>query len=140
MGKGTGNTGMKISRETDYAIRCVFYLAGKQGSAVMINEIAAEMSVPKSFLAKILQKLARAGVVKSYRGIKGGFEIAKPPGKINLLEVIQSVEPVAMNICALDTKQCSFSKTCSVHPVWLEVRETVEKMLQKKTFAKLKAL
>ena len=130
---------MKISRETDYAIRCVFYLAGRQENVAMISEIAAEMSVPKSFLAKILQKLTRASIVTSYRGIKGGFKLAKPPAKISLLEVIEAIEPIAMNICASDDRLCSFSGTCSIHPVWLEVRETVEKMLRKKNFAKLKA-
>jgi Rrf2 family protein len=130
---------MKISRETDYAMRCVLYLAGRQENVAMISEIAAEMSVPKSFLAKILQKLTRASIVTSYRGLKGGFELARPPAEISLLEVIEAIEPVAMNICALDKKKCSRSRTCSVHPVWLEVRETVEKMLRKKTFANLKA-
>jgi len=68
---------MQIKRETDYAIRCVYYLAGTEQDVVMMDEIAAEMEIPKSFAAKILQKLVRAGIVSSFQGIKGGFRLAR---------------------------------------------------------------
>jgi Rrf2 family protein len=94
------------------------------------------MDMPKSFLAKILQKLARANIVKSYRGVKGGFRLARKPKEINLLEVIEAIQgPVVMNICALDKKMCRFSGTCTIHPVWIEVRKQVEKLLRKRSFA-----
>jgi Rrf2 family protein len=130
---------MQITRETDYAIRCVYYLSGKAGSVTMVDEISREMGIPKSFLAKILQKLSKADIVKSYRGVKGGFEIAKDPGEITLLNVIEAVQgPVAMNICALDDALCGYSSTCSIHPVWVEVRRAVEKLLGEKNFAALR--
>jgi Rrf2 family protein len=130
---------MQITRETDYAIRCVYYLSGKAGSVTMVDEISREMGIPKSFLAKILQKLSKADIVKSYRGVKGGFEIAKDPGEITLLNVIEAVQgPVAMNICALDHALCGYSSTCSIHPVWVEVRRAVEKLLGEKNFAALR--
>jgi Rrf2 family protein len=131
-------SGMQITRETDYAIRCVLYLAGKRGSVTMVDEIARNMSIPKSFLAKILQKLGRAGIARSYRGVKGGFELALEPGDISLLDVIEAVQgPVAMNVCALDRSTCDFSDSCSVHPVWVDVRREVEKILREKNFADL---
>ncbi len=127
---------MQITRETDYAIRCVYYLSCKGGEVTMVDEISKKMYTPKSFLAKILQKLARADIVKSYRGVKGGFTLAKKPRDINLLDVIEAVQgPVVMNICAVDSKVCRFSKTCAIHPVWIEVRKQVERLLKKKNFA-----
>jgi len=130
---------MQITRETDYAIRCVYYLAGKPDEVTMVDEIAREMHVPKSFLAKILQKLTRASLVKSYRGVKGGFALARHPGRISLLDVIEAVQgPVAMNKCAIDESVCRFSATCSIHPVWIEVRKEVEQILRRKNFAKLR--
>ncbi|MEJ2697849.1 MAG: Rrf2 family transcriptional regulator [Candidatus Sulfobium sp.] len=127
---------MQITRETDYAIRCVLYLAGKRGSVTMVDEISRKKSVPKSFLAKILQKLTRAGIVRSYRGVKGGFELAREPAQVSLLDVIEAVQgPVAMNACALDESVCGLSASCSVHPVWLEVRKEVEKILREKNFS-----
>jgi Rrf2 family protein len=129
---------MQITRETDYALRCVNYLVGKTGTVTMVDEISNEMRIPKSFLSKILQKLSRASIVKSHRGVKGGFELARRPKEITLLDVIEAIEgPVAMNICAIDAKLCGFSGTCCIHPVWMEIRKEVEKILKKKNFEKL---
>jgi Rrf2 family protein len=130
---------VQITRETDYAIRCVYYLSDKGGAVTMVDEISREMSIPKSFLAKILQKLSKAAIVKSYRGVKGGFEIARDPAEITLLDVIEAVQgPVAMNICALDEALCGSSATCTIHPVWIEVRREVEKLLREKNFSSLR--
>jgi Rrf2 family protein len=130
---------MQITRETDYAIRCVDYLSDKWGSVTMVDEIAKGKCVPKSFLAKILQKLTKASIVKSYRGVKGGFELARSPKEITLLEVIEAIQgPVAMNVCAVNEAMCGFSSSCAVHPVWMEIRREVEKILEKKNFAKLR--
>lgn len=130
---------MQITRETDYAIRCVYYLSGKKGGVTMVEEISKEMKIPNSFLAKILQKLGKASLVKSRRGVKGGFELTRAPQEISLLEVIEAVQgPVAMNICALDEALCGFSSTCTIHPVWVEVRREVEKILRGKNFADLR--
>ncbi|MBZ0155750.1 MAG: Rrf2 family transcriptional regulator [Alphaproteobacteria bacterium] len=130
---------MEITRETDYAIRCVLYLSGKQEEVTMVDEIAREMSVPKSFLAKILQKLVRSKVAKSYRGVKGGFQLAKRPAEISLLDVIETVQgPVAMNRCAVDESICNFSAACVVHPVWVDLRRKVEEYLKDVTFEMLR--
>jgi Rrf2 family protein len=130
---------MQITRETDYAIRCVDYLSDKWGSVTMVDEISKGKCVPKSFLAKILQKLTKASIVKSYRGVKGGFELARPPKDITLLDVIEAIQgPVAMNVCALDETMCGFSSSCAIHPVWIEIRREVEKILKKNNFAKLR--
>jgi Rrf2 family protein len=130
---------MEITRETDYGVRCILYLSGKPDDVVMVDEVAKEMQIPKSFLAKILQKLARAGVVKSFRGVKGGFQLARKPAEISLLDVVEAIEgPVAMNRCALDSTLCAFSGTCSVHPVWVDLRKKVEEYMGKTDFEKLR--
>lgn len=127
---------MQITRETDYAIRCMYYLSGKKGGVTMVDEISKATDVPNSFLAKILQKLSKASLVKSRRGVKGGFELTLPPQEISLLQVIEAIQgPVAMNICALDETLCGRSSTCAIHPVWVELREEVEKFLRRKNFA-----
>lgn len=129
---------MQITRQTDYAIRCVLYLSQYPDEVKVVDEIARARSIPKVFLAKILQKLSRAGIVRSYRGVKGGFELAKKPRNISLLDVIEAIEgPVAMNICAIDKKLCNLSNTCSVHPVWVNLREKTERMLRRYNFETL---
>jgi Rrf2 family protein len=129
-----------ITRKTDYAIRCVLHLAESEKEVVMVNEIAQDREIPRSFLAKILQTLAKAGIVQSIRGVKGGFRLARKAHNITLLEVVETMEgAVAMNICAVDKGMCSLSSTCSAHPVWDEIRKDVEKRLRKWNFARLAA-
>lgn len=130
---------LSIKRETDYAIRCVYYLSGKPGEVTMVDEIAREMCIPKSFLAKILQKLAKAHVVKSHVGVRGGFFLAREACDITLYDVIVAVEgPVAMNRCTVKKKECALSSKCAVHPVWVTVRRDVEKILKESNFGMLR--
>jgi Rrf2 family protein len=129
---------LAIKKETDYAIRCVYYLASRNGEIIMADEIAAIMLIPRCFLAKIMQKLAKAGIVKSYVGIKGGHSLAKNPGSISLYEVILTIEgPVAMNSCTIKKGNCAMSDVCLVHPIWLSVKKDVERVLSEKTFANI---
>jgi len=130
---------MYITREADYAVRCVLYLARKVNGITPVNEIAEAMHIPKSFLAKILQRLVKAEIVKSGRGVGGGFSIAKKPESISILDVIKAIQGNAatINMCALDKRMCLLSNTCSVHPVWVELRGIIERRLQEENFAKL---
>ncbi len=130
---------MEITRETDYAIRCILYLSDRKGEISMVEDIAKEMQIPKSFLAKIVQKLARASLVKSFRGVKGGFQLDRPSREISLLDVIEAIEgDVSMNVCALDRTLCGRSKDCPAHPVWVDIRKDFRKILKKYNFARLK--
>ena len=129
---------MYITRKADYAIRCVLHLSREPETVTSVEEISRAMFVPKTFLAKILQSLMKAGIVSSTRGVKGGFRLAKRPKDINLLDVIEAIQgPSAPNLCAIDKKICQLSGICTVHPVWMEIREMVEKELRKKNFAEL---
>jgi len=102
----------------------------------MVDEIASQMMVPKSFLSKILQKLVKVGVVKSFRGVKGGFQLDRDPNDITLLDVIEAIEgTIVLNACALDSAVCAFSGTCAVHPVWVKLRAEFNEMLRSYNFA-----
>ncbi|HXX57344.1 MAG TPA: Rrf2 family transcriptional regulator [Thermodesulfovibrionales bacterium] len=126
---------MHITRETDYAVRCVLYLSGVSDGVSVVDDIAGEMGIPKSFLAKILQKLAKAGIVTSIRGVKGGFRLAQKPERINLLKVIEATQgQLSLNLCVLDEKSCSRSSTCSIHPVWVRIQDIMEKELKRQSF------
>ncbi len=129
---------MYVTREADYAVRCVLHLSKNYEQLVSVNDIAKSIHIPKSFLAKILQRLMKKDIVISVRGIKGGFQLAKKPQYLNLLEVIEAVQGVsAANICAIDKKKCSLSNKCSIHPIWVEIRAMVEKRLREENFEML---
>ena len=118
---------MLVTRETDYAVRTVLYLGQQDGRMVSVTEIAHEMHIPKSFLAKILQRLVRSHILASSRGAKGGFLLARKPSEITLLSIMEAIQgPAGINVCAVDSKKCRRSSTCAVHPVWVELRKEVE--------------
>ena len=129
---------MFITRRADYAVRSVLYLTKNNKDVVTINEISKSMHVPRTFLAKILQQLTGHGIVTSIRGFKGGFKLAKDPGKITLLEVIEAIQGItASSQCAVDKKSCKLSDKCSVHPVWIKIRKMVENELKSQNFREL---
>ncbi len=104
----------------------------------MMAEIAEEMRIPRPFLAKILQKLARAGITKSVRGPRGGVQMLKDPSAITLLDVVEAIDgPVTMNRCGIDKNSCISSRTCNVHPVWFRLREIVVDYLGSVDFSRL---
>ena len=122
---------MRISRETDYAIRCMLHLCGNAREVAMVDEIAQARDVPKSFLAKILQKLKRAKLVESFRGVKGGFRLARDPSGISLLDVIEAIQgDVGVNVCAVDELACDRSAECVVHPIWKKMSSKIKVLLK----------
>jgi Rrf2 family protein len=129
---------MLVTRETDYAVRTVLYLARNKDRLISVTEIADAMQIPKSFLAKLLQRLVKSNLLKSSRGVNGGFQLARKPSEVTLLMIMEAMQgPAGINICAIDSMRCSLSSSCSIHPVWVDIRKEVEKRLNKVTIAKL---
>jgi Rrf2 family protein len=96
----------------------------------MVNDISKENDIPRNFLAKILQKLAKAGLVRSFRGVKGGFQLSRRTSEITLLRVIEAIQgPVFLNKCFVNQKACSRRKECTVHPLWNIMAECVTERL-----------
>jgi len=129
---------MLVTRETDYAVRCVLYLAKDKDQVSSVTEVSRNMHIPKTFLAKIFQRLVRAGLVVSVRGMNGGFSLAKRPSEISLLDIMVAIQgPAGINVCAVNSKKCRRSSTCAVHPVWVELRKEVDRRLREQTIDKL---
>ena len=127
---------MQLTREGDYGIRSVLYLARQPYKKIsFVTEISEEYKIPRSFLAKILQKLVKAKIVRSYRGVKGGFSLARQAKDISVLDVLEAIEGrLAMNICLADKKKCDFSRNCPIHSVWASVQSKVIEVLKKSNF------
>jgi Rrf2 family transcriptional regulator, iron-sulfur cluster assembly transcription factor len=130
---------MQVTREGDYGIRSILYLARQPFKKVcFVQEISDEYKIPRSFLAKILQKLVKAKIVRSYRGVKGGFSLAKQARDITVLDVLEAVDgKVALNICITDKKKCGFSKHCPTQLLWMNVQSKLSEMLKKANFEDL---
>jgi Rrf2 family protein len=84
---------MRVSRSTGYALLAVGYIAKNQGDGVVLSQdVSKQYDIPLEYLLKILQQLVRANVLRSKRGPRGGFCLAKPTNKITMLEVIEAVD------------------------------------------------
>jgi Rrf2 family protein len=130
---------MQITRQADYAIRAVRYLA-KQGSnqRSATSTVAQEMKIPPSFLAKIISQLSIAGLLHTSRGARGGVSLARDPKEISLLDVVEAIDgPILLNECVGDPESCVFNNDCLVHPIWVEAQESLVKRLRGTTFDKL---
>ncbi|HSB79419.1 MAG TPA: Rrf2 family transcriptional regulator [Candidatus Methylomirabilis sp.] len=130
---------MKLTRGGEYGIRGVLYLAQQNdGKVSMLSAIAKAQDVPPRFLAKIFQALAKAGVVKSHRGAKGGFSLARPASEVSIKDVIEAVEgPINLNVCLVGPGECDRDTTCSMHAVWEEAQSKMMDVLAKANFGDL---
>ena len=130
---------MQITRQADYAIRAVRYLA-KQGpnQRSATSTVAQEMKIPPSFLAKIISQLSIAGLLHTSRGARGGVTLARDAKEISLLDVVEAIDgPILLNECVGDPADCDFSDDCLVHPIWVEAQETLVKRLRETRFDQL---
>jgi Rrf2 family protein len=130
---------MQITRQADYAIRAVRYLA-KQGpnQRSATSTVAQEMKIPPSFLAKIISQLSIAGLLHTSRGARGGVTLARPAKEISLLDVVEAIDgPILLNECVGDPGDCVFSDDCLVHPIWVEVQDSLVKRLRQTKFDQL---
>lgn len=83
-----------LSQTVEYALRAVVHLASEAPAARTTDQIAQATRVPRAYLSKVLQSLAREGVVRSQRGLGGGIALAKPAAELTILEVVNAVEPI----------------------------------------------
>ncbi len=129
---------MILNQSTDYGFRIVLHLA-KQLDNVRIEaqEISKAQIIPERFLFKIMGNLVKAGIVKSFRGAKGGFTLARKTEDISLLDVVEAIEgPVLIN-CCLDNKELctrNAGSYCVIHQELEELKDFVVKRLGEVNF------
>lgn len=132
---------MQITRQADYAVRAVLYLArlGMTERAAT-STVAQEQRIPPSFLAKIISQLSIAGLLHTSRGARGGVTLAREPREISLLEVIEAIDgPIMLNECVGDESTCTFDGECPLRSVWCEAQEELVQRLKKTNFAQMLA-
>jgi Rrf2 family protein len=127
-----------VLQQSDYAIRCLLFLVEHRGQLATKSEIAKAVGAPDLFVAKILQRLVRANVLVSVRGIHGGFSLAREPSAISLLDVLgASQSALALRPCVLNPKACPLQATCPSRPVWVRIYENTVRDLRAVTFDSL---
>jgi len=130
---------MQLTRAADYAVRVMIHMAGLPlGTTVRLRTLALAVTVPESFLAKVLQTLTRAGLVVSRRGPDGGFELVPSSMQASLLDVIDAIEgPVQLNSCLGESGCCEHKAWCPAHTVWAEAQIAMLTVLSRDTLGEL---
>lgn len=128
---------MQITRQADYAVRAVLYLAklGNERRAAT-SQIAQEQQIPPSFLAKIVSQLSVAGLLQTSRGARGGVSLARSPEQITLLEVVEAIDgPILLNECVSGNGVCTFGEDCPLRPIWCDAQLDLIERLRSTSFA-----
>src|SRR6185503_2877206 len=123
---------MQITRQADYAVRAVLYLA-QQGPHVRAStaQIAREQKIPPTFLAKIMSQLAACGIVHTARGAHGGVRLARPADEVSLLEVVEAIDgAILLNDCVANPQACPLSGDCPIQPVWCQAQAELVRCLK----------
>lgn len=131
---------MQINLETDYAVRCLVYLKDHKDEISVLGEISEGTKIPPAFLSKILQKMIRHGLVKSTKGKKGGFALAKDPDRISVYNIMQAVcncETVMKVVCSKTKEPCVFLKSCKIHAVWQDLGKIMRMILESRKLSQL---
>ena len=127
---------LRVSEAASLGLHSLVLLAVEPGESLTTHRIASRLEASEAHLSKVLQRLARQGLVKSARGPKGGFVLAKPPKGITLLEVYESIEgPLSWSNCLLDSPICS--GTCIFGGLLKDVHGQVRRYLAGTTLAEL---
>lgn len=127
-----------ITRNTDYSIRALIHIARNKDRIVSITELVKELDVPRPFLRKILQLLSINGILKSYKGKNGGFKLAKDPGQIYLLTLMETFQgKFKLTECLFKKKICPNQISCKLRAQLDSLEELVENKIKEITLAQL---
>jgi len=120
-----------ITRDTDYALRAICYIAKRQDRIVPVSELVAKLGIPRPFLRKILQALSRKRVLYSRQGKNGGFVLAVSPRKIFLMDLINIFQGrIELNECFFKKKICPDQNKCALRKIVSGIERDVFKRLK----------
>jgi len=126
---------MRITTWAEYGLICALHLARRQDEGpVTGREIAAKERLSGDYVEQILLRLRRAEIVRSTRGARGGYQLARPAIEITVRDVIQASELSTFDLhCVshpVDSERCADSSECSIRPVWLLLQQRIDEVLE----------
>ena len=128
---------MRITREVDYALRIVLMLSREQ-KQVEAKVISESNGIPYRFTLKILRKIVQAGIIRSYRGVNGGYVLNREPSEISMLDVIECIDGgISLNRCEEDDCACGSCGECIINMSLHSVQDKLRSELKEVTFDKL---
>jgi Rrf2 family protein len=127
---------MQITRQADYALRAMLFLAQLEpNQRAATSHIAEVQKIPPSFLAKIISQLSIAGLIHTSRGARGGVSMARSPEAISMLEVVEAIDgPISLNECSQSADSCPFGGNCPLRVIWCGTQAELVDRLRRTTF------
>ena len=127
---------MLFTKSTAYALQALIELS-KYDKPIDVNTLSEKTDIPKPFLAKLLQNLSKKKIIKSYKGIHGGFLLHKEPKEIKILDVFKIIEDKESLVfyCSFESNNCTRNRSliCSTFPFFSELEKEIEKIIEKYT-------
>jgi Rrf2 family protein len=124
---------LRLTKKADYGLIAMQYLAERHGrgpaAACSAKELAEAYGLPQQALAKILQRLARSGLLVSTQGANGGYVLARSPRQISLLEVIRAIEGQMFITTCVTTELCEQSHRCTIREPLRKVNDSIAAIL-----------
>lgn len=126
---------LKLTKKTDYALMAINYMSYRKDPFVANTRNIAEIyNIPRELLAKILQTLAKVGIIDSQNGPKGGYTLLKEPSEITLGEVIRAIEgPIQIVRCVEGETTCSQTEQCTIQSPLRKIERQIITFLDKIT-------
>lgn len=111
---------LRLSKKADYALMAMKHLATHPEASASAREIAEAYDIPVELMAKVLQRLARSGLVRSLQGTRGGYRLARQTAQISVADIIQAIDgPLTVTACSTEDENCGQYSKCSVRdPLW----------------------
>jgi Rrf2 family protein len=131
---------LKLTKKADYGLIAMRHLAENVGEACSAKDLAEGYGIPQEALAKILQRLAKKGLLLSHHGVHGGYILAREPRKISAFDVIQAIEgPVFMTSCHTPARgECEQHTRCTIREPLRRVGESIQQVLMRLTLADMR--
>jgi len=126
-----------LTGTAEYALRALAALAaGDPPRPARTVDLAARTGVPEAYLAKVLRRLVRHGLLRANKGHGGGFTLARPPSQIRFVEVLEAVDSMPLaNRCAFGKARCSNTRPCLLHPAWTRLKNSFLEWARSTTLA-----
>jgi Rrf2 family protein len=131
---------LKLTKKADYGLMAMKHLAEHaDGGACSAKDVAESYGIPVEALAKILQRLVKAGLLQSQHGTKGGYTLARNAGKITAFEVIRAIDgPLFITSCITVRGECDQSERCTIREPLRRVNDSIEDVLRRITIADMR--
>ena len=127
---------LRVSKLTDYATVVMTVLAEAAGDVLSAQALAERARLELPTVSKLLKQLGHAGLVESFRGVNGGYRIARAPESISVAEIVIAMEgPIGMTECSAHAGLCDHERHCGVRGNWQRINQAIEHALQSVTLA-----